>query len=297
MKTLIIEIIEPNRLGELVTVSKTFCDKPDLVALGEGEVPGSFGKVFQTEERIGANLMLSLVDLIKGEAYEMILLSSTTEGSGLGAGLAVRLSAPIVSEVTGVSSDLVIEKPIYGGKALAKYKLEKSPVVLTIRRKYFEKDALEGTTASEPLEIKNRPVTLLGEKEEQSEGIPLEDADIIATGGRGIGNEENFNMMRDLAGLLKGAVGASRGAVDEGWMPPQMQIGQTGKIVAPTIYLAIGVSGASQHLAGITNAKCVVAINKDEEANIFKRAQFGIVEDYKKVVPALIDALKADGYA
>ncbi len=295
MKTLIIEIIEPNRLGELVTVSKTFCDKPDLVALGEGEIPGSFGKVFQTEEQIGANLMPSLVDLIKGEAYEMILLSATTEGSGLGAALAVRLSAPIISEVTGVSSDLVIEKPIYGGKALAKYNLEKSPVVLTIRRKYFEKDALEGTTASEPLEIKNRPVALLGEKEEQSEGIPLEDADIITTGGRGIGNEENFNMMRDLAGLLKGAVGASRGAVDEGWMPPQMQIGQTGKIVAPTIYFAIGVSGASQHLAGITNAKCVVAINKDEDANIFNRAQFGIVEDYKKIVPALIDALKADG--
>lgn len=295
MKTLIIETIEPNRLGELVTVSKTFCDVPDLVALGKGEIPGNFGRVYQTDELIAANLVPSLVTLIKAEAYEVILLSATTEGSGIGASLAVGISAPIISEVTGVTDDLEIEKPIYGGKSLAKYKLEKRPVVLTIRRKYFEKDTLDGTTASEPLEVDTKPVTLLGEKVEKTEGIPLEDAEVIATGGRGIGTAENFGMLRDLAGLLNGAVGASRGAVDEGWMPPQTQIGQTGKIVAPTMYFAIGVSGASQHLAGITNAKCVVAINKDEEANIFKRAQFGIVEDYKKVVPALIEALKAEG--
>lgn len=295
MKTLIVEIIEPNRLGELVTVSKTFCDIPDLVSLGKGEIHGNFGTVYQTDEMIAANLMPSLVDLVKAEGYEIILLSATTEGSGFGAGLAARLSSPIISEVTGVSDDLEIEKPIYGGKALAKYKLEKKPAVLTIRRKYFEKDALEGTTVSIPLETGPKPVTLIGEMEEKAEGIPLEDAEVIATGGRGVGSADNFGMIRELAGCLNGAFGASRGAVDEGWMPPQLQIGQTGKIVAPNIYFAIGVSGASQHLAGITNAKCVVAINKDEEANIFKRAQFGIVEDYKKVVPGLIEALKAGG--
>ena len=169
MKTLIIEIIEPNRLGELVTVSKLFCDRPDFVALGAGEIQGNFGRVYQTGDRITANLVPSLVDLIKAESYEVILLSATTEGSGLGACLAVRLSSPIISEVTGVSADLEIEKPIYGGKALAKYKLEKKPVVLTIRRKYFEKTALEGVTESEPLEISTKPVTLLGEKEEKTE--------------------------------------------------------------------------------------------------------------------------------
>jgi electron transfer flavoprotein alpha subunit len=123
-------------------------------------------------------------------------------------------------------------------------------------------------------------------------GIPLEDAEVIVSGGRGVGSIENFVMLQEIADNLKAALGASRGAVDEGWATPSMQIGQTGNIVAPSVYFAVGISGASQHLAGITNAKCVVAINKDEDANIFKRARFGIVEDFKKVVPALSQVMK-----
>ncbi len=292
MKTLIVEIVDPNRLGELVTASKVFGDTPDLVAIGEGAVPGGFGKVFQTEETIGANILPSLVDLIKKEGYEIILLTSTTIGGGIAAPLSVHLSAPIMSEVTGITPDLVLEKPLYGGKSVAKYKIEKTPVVITIRRNYFEKDPLEGTSETLQLAIEKKAVTFIAEREEKTEGIPLEDAEVVVTGGRGVGSAENFSMLREIADLLKGAVGASRGAVDEGWMPPQLQVGQTGKIVAPTIYFAIGVSGASQHLAGITNAKCVIAINRDEEANIFKRARFGIVEDYKKVVPILIETIK-----
>ncbi|SPD73822.1 Electron transfer flavoprotein subunit alpha [uncultured Desulfobacterium sp.] len=295
MKTLIVEKIDQNRLGELVTVSRLFCEKPDLVALGEGAVPAGFGKAFQADNRIGANLVSPLAELIRQEAYEMILLSASTEGNGVASCLAAILSAPIVSEVTGISNDQVIEKPIYGGKALARYKINKTPSVLTIRRKYFEKAVLDGTMASTPLNISTRPVTLIDEIEQKTEGVPLEDAEFIATGGRGMGSADNFAMLKEMIDLLKGAVGASRGAVDEGWMPPQLQIGQTGKIVAPTVYFAVGVSGASQHLAGISNAKCVVAINKDEEANIFNRARFGIVEDYKKVIPAIIKVLKAEG--
>jgi electron transfer flavoprotein alpha subunit len=222
----------------------------------------------------------------------IILLTSTTIGGGIAAPLSVHLSAPILSEVTGITPDLVLEKPLYGGKSVAKYKIEKTPVVITIRRNYFEKDPLEGTSETLQLAIEKKAVTFIAEREEKTEGIPLEDAEVVVTGGRGIGSAENFSMLREIADLLEGAVGASRGAVDEGWMPPQLQVGQTGKIVAPTIYFAIGVSGASQHLAGITNAKCVIAINRDEEANIFKRARFGIVEDYKKVVPILIETIK-----
>jgi len=294
MKTLIIEIIEPIRLGELVTVSKAFCDTPDVVALGEGSLQGTYGKAYRTPETIGANLVPNIASLIEKEGYEVILLSATTVGTGLAGPLAVRLSAPLLSEVTALTSDLIVERPLYGSKALARYKIESKPVILTIRRKYFERAELEGTAETSELPNCVERVRLLDEKEEEHEGIPLEDAEVIVTGGRGIGNAENFSMLEEMAGFLTGAVGASRGAVDEGWMPPTAQIGQTGKIVAPSVYFAVGVSGASQHLAGIANAKCVVAINKDEEANIFNRARFGIVSDYKKAVPALIDALKEE---
>lgn len=293
MKTLIVELIDPARLGELYAVSRFFGESPDLIALGSGEVPGGFGKVFQTEETLGANIIKPLAELIKNEAYEIILFSSSTEGNFLAPPLASMLSLPIISEVTGIEEGLIVKKPLYGGKAIATYSIRKTPVIITIRRNCFEKEELEGHSETVSLEIKERALELLAEREEKVEGVPLEEADVVVTGGRGIGGAENFKMLRELADLLNGAVGASRGAVDEGWVPPQIQVGQTGKIVAPSVYFAVGVSGASQHLAGIANAKCVVGINIDEEANIFKRSRFGIVEDYKKVIPVLIDILKS----
>ncbi|MBT1075800.1 electron transfer flavoprotein subunit alpha/FixB family protein [Geobacter grbiciae] len=292
MKTLIIETANAKILGELVTASRLFCQAPDVVVLGSGELQGSYGKAYRLSDTLGANLGSSLTDLIRREGYELILLSTTAIGSGLAGPLAVSLGAPILSEVTAISPDLTIERSLYGSKAVARYKLESGPLVLTIKRKYFEAAILEGTTATEELPVGPQKITLLEEIEEERTGIPLEDAEVVVTGGRGIGSGDNFSILKEIAGMLNGAVGASRGAVDEGWMPPGAQIGQTGKIVAPTVYFAVGVSGASQHLAGISNAKCVVAINKDNEANIFKRARFGIVGDYKKAVPALINALK-----
>lgn len=287
MKTLIIETIEQTRIAELVTVSKIFGDKPDIVAIGKEEIPGTYNKAYQTEETIAANLVPALADLIEKEGYEVILLSATTLGAGLAGPLAVRLSAPFLSEVTGVTSDLTVKCPLYGGKAVAEYKVTAKTFVLTIRRKYFEPAELEGTTRPVPLAVEDKVVSLIAEREEKTEGIPLEDAEVIITGGRGIGNAENFSLLQETADFLGGAVGASRGAVDEGFAPPTQQVGQTGKIVAPSVYMAVGVSGASQHLAGITNAKCVVGVNKDEEANIYKRARFGIVCDYKKFIPVL----------
>jgi electron transfer flavoprotein alpha subunit len=187
---------------------------------------------------------------------------------------------------------MVVDRPVYGGKAIIKYKIESTPSLLTIRRKYFEPADLDGTTASVPLEMGEEKVRLVSEKIEQTEGIPLEDAPVIVSGGRGMGDPENFALLQEMADQLNGAVGASRGAVDEGWASPTKQIGQTGKIVAPDVYFAVGISGASQHLAGIANSKCVVAINKDEDANIFNRARFGIVSDYKKIVPILTQAIR-----
>lgn len=292
MKTLIIETTNPKILGELVTVSKLFSTAPDMVALGEGELPGIYGKAFRVLDTLASNISSSLTDLIKTEEYEVILLSSTAIGSGLAGLLAVGLDAPILTEVTGVTDDLIIERALYGSKAVARYKVDSGPMILTVKRKYFEAAELEGVTETSEIPAGTQRVSLLEEIDEERKGIPLEDADTIVTGGRGVGSKDNFVMLNDLAELLGGAVGASRGAVDEGWMSPGAQIGQTGKIVAPSVYFAVGVSGASQHLAGISNAKCVVAINKDEDANIFKRARFGIVGDYKKVLPSLINDLK-----
>jgi electron transfer flavoprotein alpha subunit len=294
MKTLIIDIIDPKRIGELVTAGRIFGDSPDIIALGAGDIPGTYGTAYQANEAVAANLIGAAADLIQKEGYEVILLSATTAGSEIAGQLSVQLKAPVLSEVIDISSDMTVKRPIYGGKAVAAYKIDQTPAILTIRRKYFEPAELVGTTAATPLEVTGAPITFISEEEVETEGIPLEDADVIVSGGRGIGVAENFGMLQEMAGLLNAAVGASRGAVDEGWAAPTMQIGQTGNIVAPSVYFAVGISGASQHLAGIANAKCVVAINKDEEANIFKRARFGIVADYKKVLPALAQALKEE---
>lgn len=294
MKTLIIEVVDTKRIGELVTVGRLFGDAPDILALGAGEIPGTFGKAYFTEDTVAANVIDAAATLIRQEGYELVLLSATTVGTEIAGPLSVRLGAPVLSEIIGVSADMTVTRPIYGGKAVTTFSLDQTPAVLTIRRKYFEPAAAEGTTTAVKLSADTAPVTLLSEKATEVKGIPLEDADVIVSGGRGLGGQDNFTMIREIADLLKAGVGASRGAVDEGWADPSMQIGQTGNIVAPSIYFAVGISGASQHLAGIANAKCVVAVNKDEEANIFKRARFGIVEDYKKVIPPLIQALKEE---
>lgn len=291
MKTLIIETIDLKKIGELMTVSRLFCDSPDIIAVGEGDIPGSFGKAWQTQKTLAANLVSSVANIIKQEKYDVIVLSVSTLGTGLAGPLSAALSAPVITEVTGIHPDMVVERPVYGGKAIIKQKINSTPAILTIRRKYFETAELEGTTPSTLLDVAKEKVRLVEEIHEKTEGVPLEDADVIVSGGRGIGDQDNFVMLQNMADRLDGAVGASRGAVDEGWASPTRQIGQTGKIVAPSVYFAVGISGASQHLAGIANSKCVVAINKDEDANIFNRARFGVVCDYKKIIPILTETI------
>jgi len=133
---------------------------------------------------------------------------------------------------------------------------------------------------------------VISRTKQEAEGVRLEDADVVVCGGRGLGGPEGFQMLEELARLLGGAVGATRTACDLGWYPVANQIGLTGKVVTPTLYIAVALSGASQHMAGCSNSKYIVAINKDPEANIFKAARFGIVADYKQVVPSLIAALR-----
>lgn len=237
----------------------------------------------------------------KNSGAEMVIVPGTPKGRELGTRLAYRLKAGNVTEVTGYElQDGRVEwsRPVYGGKAQAVYQSEVQPQVVVLRQRSFEAvPRIEGRSGeTRTLALEFDPATavsrIIEKISEATDGIALEDARIIVSGGRGIGGPEGFSQLEQIARLLGGAVGASRAVCDAGWMPPNLQIGQTGKMVAPDLYLAIGISGASQHLAGITNAKTVVAINKDSEAPIFKRADLGIVGDYRQIIPHLAEALR-----
>ena len=193
---------------------------------------------------------------------------------------------------------LLLTKPIYGGKVVALFAANQMPVVVVLRTRTI--DPAE-SDQNRPTDIENLPLSLDSSRVrtriiervlEQSERANLEDATTIISGGRGMGGPEPFQILEHLAQLLKGSVGASRAACDLGWVPASWQIGQTGKKVAPQLYVAIGISGASQHLVGIAGAKHIVAINTDPNAPIFKVAELGVVEDYKNVVPHLIEEVK-----
>ncbi|MGP8050950.1 MAG: electron transfer flavoprotein subunit alpha/FixB family protein [Desulfobaccales bacterium] len=233
---------------------------------------------------------------------EAIFFAASSAGMELAPRLAHRLGTGVVTDCTAIGVDaenrqLLFSKPVYGGKAMAIMTLSR-PQIATIRPRHLDPLAEDGgrqgevqrvSLTLEPGMKKTRLVELI---KEETGGIKLEDANFIVAAGRGLGGPENIKMLQELAALLKGAVGASRAAVDAGWVPPSWQIGQTGKMVAPDLYLAVGISGASQHLAGISAAKHIVAINTDPDAPIFKVAEIGVVEDYRKVLPALTEKLR-----
>lgn len=233
-------------------------------------------------------------------APEIVLLGQTMMGRDLAPRLAFRLGSGLAMDCIELSVDpssreMSMTRPVYGGNALAVYVEKTKPQIATVRAKAMSplapNDSRTGEiqkvdVALDPGAIRVRHVETV---KEEATGIKLEDAEVIVSGGRGIGNAENFAMLRELAGLLGGALGGSRPACDSGWLPSTSQIGLTGKIVAPNLYIAVGISGSSQHLAGCSGAKHIIVINKDPEANIFKVAEFGIVGDYKQALPALIE--------
>lgn len=235
------------------------------------------------------------------EPHLMIFVSDTA-GRELAPRLAYRRQAGIVTDCITLApatdgNSLVIQKPVYGGKAIAE--IQAQPVqVVTIRQRCFEPLEKNESKKVDKVNVEfSMPealehIRLLEFKEEKAEGVKLEDAKVVISGGRGIGGKEGFDEIKKLTEFFGGAVGSSRAAVDSGWVPSSFQIGLTGTIVAPDLYIAIGISGASQHLAGMSRSKCIVAINKDPDAQIFKAAQFGIVEDYKKVLPETIKQVR-----
>jgi electron transfer flavoprotein alpha subunit len=243
----------------------------------------------------------SIHTVFQQSGADILILSFDKIGKDLVGRLATRIGASAITEVIDytVNSDKVSWiRPIYGDKAFGEYSTTRQKVVVGIRQKRQDVNVPDETSKGEIIEVDYAPseemiVTKLVVKIQAAlSDIRLEDARIIISGGRGLGGPEGFSELQVLANLLGGTVGASRAACDAGWVPSNLQVGQTGAVVAPDLYIAVGISGASQHLAGITNAKTVVAINTDPEAPIFKRANIGVVADYKNVIQALTEKLK-----
>ena len=255
-------------------------------------------KEYQTDCYVTA--MAKLVQTI---VPRILLFGQTSIGRDLAPRLAFKLGVSVSMDCLELninSSNKLLEltKPVFGGNARAVFTSETMPQMATIRQKAMaplapddsrKGDVIPFKVEIDPSQIRTKLVETV---KEQVSGIKLEDATVIVTGGRGIGGPEGFKQLEELAKLLKGAVGATRPPCDNKWMPDTAQVGLTGKIVAPELYIAVAVSGASQHLAGCSGSKNIVAINKDPEANIFKEARFGVVGDWKQVVPALIQKVK-----
>lgn len=228
----------------------------------------------------------------------IILVGHNSTGRDLAPRLAYRLQAGLAVdcvdiEIDSVSGSLRAIKPVYGGNVMAAIVAKTSPQMVTIRPKTQEPLDRSASRVGEVLKLDLGSGTLTSRTKvlertmHHYAGIKLEDAEVVVSGGRGIGGPEGFQLLEELARTLGGAVGASRAAVDSGWVPGDVQVGITGKIVTPRLYIAIGISGSSQHMAGCGRAKTIVAVNKDPEAPIFGRAHLGVVGDYRKVLPHL----------
>lgn len=244
------------------------------------------------EHQLPENVALLVAD--QGKNYSHVLASATTTGKNLLPRVAALLDTDQISEIIAVESADTFKRPIYAGNAIATVQSSAAIKVITVRGTGFDAAAAEGGSAT----VENIAAgadagisSFVGEELAQSDRPDLTSARVVISGGRGMGNGENFDMLYKLADKLGAAVGASRAAVDAGFVPNDLQVGQTGKIVAPDLYIAVGISGAIQHLAGMSGSKVIVAINKDEDAPIFQVADYGLVADLFDVIPQLDAAL------
>lgn len=249
-----------------------------------------------------ANVYLqALQDIVAKAEPGIILFPGESFGMELAPRLAHRLGAGVVTDCIDydVQGDAtVFIKPVYGSKAMARMRITTPVAVVSVRPRTQDPFEEDSSRSGESIAVESALETVLPETktvervEEEVVECSLEDANVVVSGGRGLKDAESFEQLRELASMLNGAVGATRVAVDQALVPPSCQIGLTGKIVAPDVYFAIGISGASQHIAGMSNSKYVVAINSDPDAPIFSISNVGVVDDYRIVLPTVIDELK-----
>lgn len=265
---------------------------------------GEFGlnKIIKTENDKFNDYSLSatakyIKEVIKQDNYDLILFPANAKGKELAPRVSAALDAGYISDVIDLnnSDGIVAKKPVYAGKAIISTKVDTEVKVFSLRPNVF--NAVKDDSVDTQIETKNIELNDSDFKDKvtsvvKNEGkLDVLEADIVVSGGRGIKGPENYNLIEDLASAFGGAVGASRAVVDAGWRPHNEQVGQTGKTVSPSLYVAVGISGAVQHLAGMSSSKTIVAINKDKDAPIFKVCDYGIVGDLFEVAPKLANKI------
>jgi electron transfer flavoprotein alpha subunit len=296
---------------EMLTIARSLGSVSAVVLGGAGaaaqlaEKLGEYGaeKIYAAEgDEIDGYLVAPkatvVADLVKRVQPAAVLLGSTQEGKEIAGRLAVKLENGLLVDAVEVTADGTATQVVFAGSTIVKSKVTKGVPIITIRPNSITPAPQAATPAVEQLTVtvsEADKLTKVVERVAEQKGSrpELSEASIVVSGGRGVGNADNFKLVEEMADLLGGAVGASRAAVDSGYYPHQFQVGQTGKTVSPQLYIALGISGAIQHRAGMQTSKTIIAVNKDEEAPIFEIADLGVVGDLFKVTPQLKDAVKA----
>ncbi|PAE93450.1 electron transfer flavoprotein subunit alpha/FixB family protein [Shouchella clausii] len=317
-KTIVLAEAKNNELRnvsfEAIAAAKELADGGEVTAVLAGEAIASLGeqlfqygadRVIVVEHPELANYTTdaykqAYLQVFDKENPDIVVLGHTSVGKDLSPRLAVKLDGALFSDVIAIEAGdtPVFTRPIYSGKAFEKRKaVEEGPYIVTIRPNNIaalaKEESASGEVETHSVDIQDLRAIVKDVVKKATGGVDLSEANIIVAGGRGVKSADGFKPLQELAALLGGAVGASRGACDAEYCDYSLQIGQTGKVVTPDLYIAVGLSGAIQHLAGMSNSKVIVAINKDPEAPIFEVADYGIVGDLFEVVPLLTEELKA----
>jgi electron transfer flavoprotein alpha subunit len=307
MKILIIvehnnDSVKPSTYSTITAASK-ISDNIDALMIGYNNDPAIdelkksdyLNKIFSISKKglenpIAENFSNHILDFLQNNDYSHILTPSSTFGKNLSPKIATELDVQQISDIISIIDSDTFERPIYAGNAIAKVKSLDKVKVLTVRPTCFEPCGLSSSVEVETVMLDNTEVSTVsyvGLDESKSDRPELTSAKVIISGGRGMQNGDNFKLLEGIADKLGAAMGASRAAVDAGFVPNDWQVGQTGKIVAPDLYVAVGISGATQHIAGIKDSKFIASINKDEEAPIFNFSDYGLVADLFEILPEL----------